>query len=272
MKKYFLELAIVISAFFGFFTSVNALTTEEQDAIDEFVSNYYDSNESYCVGSIYVNNSNVKYFYFYCTSTDSTIYLSNSATTIKNRNGVNVTRHSLKVTENGYDYSSSTHTSLSQSFYGAFVSNFDLYLLNGTLNFSKNYDFVGVDHYYTITFVLPSGATLVVKDSNNNVVSPESGSIYSLLEGTYSYSVTKNTYNSLTNVELVVDEDKTITIELESSLNSAPYRSIYSQYYTYISQLVSNIFGLENPLFLYIVAFIIGFAIITLIKRLIGGR
>ena len=135
----------------------------------------------------------------------------------------------------------------------------------------KDFDFNTSSTLYTITFNPPRNSTIVVKNSNNEEIQATSQYIYDLEAGTYTYSVTNNLYNNLNNVTFIVSQDETIDITMNERLNNQPIRSVYSQYYNYISELVNKVFDIENPIFLFFVSFIIGFSLIVLIKRLIGG-
>lgn len=131
---------------------------------------------------------------------------------------------------------------------------------------------IGVTKEHKVTFNIPDGATLVVKDIEGNIIESSDENTFSLKSGQYSYTVTKSTYFAKENILFDVTEDMTIDVTLDSKLNTGSMQSIFTQYYNYISVLISDIFSVENPLFLFLVSFIIGFSLITLIKNLIGGR
>lgn len=160
-----------------------------------------------------------------------------------------------------YDYSNAFSTFYFKSYDG------NSYLLQP--NFDNSFE---SDIEYTIIFNIPSGASLVVKDIDGNIIEPNSTNTYSLKVGEYIYSVSKEGYYSKDNVLFKVLENSTIDISLESKLNNTTIHSVFNQYYTYISNLVSDIFSIENPIFLYLVSFIIGFSIITFIKNILGGH
>ena len=266
----------IFISFFIFSGNVFALTSEQDNALNEFISNYYSSDKPYCLMN-YNFSSNNDYYKFYCVSSETDLYLSSSASTIKNKNQAETVIHILKTnsTIDYFIYSSSTITSnLSQSLNTFVGANFDVYKLNGELVYEKNLNYdnnINPDSF-ELTFILPSDSTLVLKDSNNNIITPDNGSIFYLPEGTYYYSVSKAGFKNLDNIELILNDNKVVNVTLESAINTTNYHSLYSQYYNYIGALVSSIFGLNNPFFLYIIAFIIGFSIIILIKRMLGGR
>lgn len=130
---------------------------------------------------------------------------------------------------------------------------------------------VGANTKHKVIFNIPDEATLVVKDKEGNIIESTTNNTYELKSGEYLYSVTKYLYYPKENVLFSVDKDITIDISLESKLGTGSMQSIFTQYYNYISVLVGDMFALENPLFLFLVSFIIGFSLITLIKKLIGG-
>lgn len=129
----------------------------------------------------------------------------------------------------------------------------------------------GVVTEYKVTFNIPEGATLVVKDLEGNIIESSSKNVFSLKTGQYTYTVTKLNYFDKENIIFDVSEDVTIDVTLDSKLNTGSMQSIFTQYYNYISVLIGDIFAVENPLFLFLVSFIIGFSLITLIRKLIGG-
>jgi len=69
---------------------------------------------------------------------------------------------------------------------------------------------------YTVTFeVTPEGATVVVKDSENNEVTAEADGTYKLVAGEYSYTVSADGYVTKEGTFTVSDKDETVTVVLE---------------------------------------------------------
>ncbi len=71
---------------------------------------------------------------------------------------------------------------------------------------------------YTVTFevtLTPEGATVVVKDSEENVVEAEADGTYKLPAGTYSYTVSADGYVTKEGTFTVSDKDETVTVVLE---------------------------------------------------------
>lgn len=121
-----------------------------------------------------------------------------------------------------------------------------------------------------VVFNIPENSTFILKDIKGNVINSESNTYY-LPFGNYSYSLSKPGFFSKENEQINITEDITLTLDLNSKYNPNSMQSIFTQYYNYIRDLISDIFPLENPLFLFLITFIIGFSIITIIRKLIGG-
>lgn len=69
---------------------------------------------------------------------------------------------------------------------------------------------------FNVTFNMPTGAVLILKDSNNNVVTG-TGNVYALQAGTYTYSATCNGYYNLTNKSFTLNANSTITINSDDT-------------------------------------------------------
>lgn len=122
-----------------------------------------------------------------------------------------------------------------------------------------------------VSFNIPDSSIFVLKDIEGNIINPVSNNTYFLLDGSYFYDLSKEGYYSLSNEQININSDITITLDLESKFNSSDFQSIFTKYYNYLNDLVSKIFPLENPLFLFLITFFIGFSLIAIIKKLIGG-
>ena len=279
MKKK-LMLVIMILAPFVVITNASALTQQQQDLVDMIYDKDSDIRTDYPNCAI-INDSFDGYsFYYTCFPTTADVKYE-SSTTVYCNSTFNYIRRQLRC---GGHYPTcsllySQARTCDQNSYlnittnsNGFLVNFDLYKTNGMLGLSSSWSFSSLTpQLYIITFNPPKNTTIEVKDSDNNIIQPESQYIYKLESGTYTYSATNNLYQSKTNITFQVSGDATINVEMEEKLQSQPIRSVYTQYYNYISELVSKVFDIENPIFLFFISFMIGFSLIILIKRLIGG-
>ncbi len=125
---------------------------------------------------------------------------------------------------------------------------------------------------YNIKFNIPSGSTFILKDSLGNVINPFEENIYSLESGKYYYSVYKDLFIPLEDIELIVNEDKVIDVSLESRLNFSSYNNSFSSFYSYIGSLVPIMFNIENPFFLILLGIVIIFSLFLIIKKILKGR
>lgn len=274
MKKFLIILAITILAPFVVITNASADELNEiyTCALNHYKTTDYYETYPYCV--IYIGNQ-----FLYCTSDISPLGF---------KYDTNYVFGNKQFVLFAYWYNSKTNicstnsgsTQLKSANKSAFspytdgIYGFDLYDSNN--NLIKNADFditkIGVViNIYTITFNPPKNTTIVVKDNNGLEVKATSQYVYELSSGTYTYSASNSLYSNLTDIEFTVSSDTTIDVNMEEKLQSQPMKSIFTQYYNYISDLVGKVFDIENPILLFFVSFIIGFSLIILIKRLIGG-
>lgn len=144
----------------------------------------------------------------------------------------------------------------------------DLYF-NDTLVMEKNWN--SVPTFYEVNFNIPVGASLVVKDKDDNIVSPESNNIYKLSPGNYSYSVSKSLYNTYTGT-INVSDNIVIDVELDPILDLSHHENIFSSYKQYLLYLVPSIFSLENPFFFIVFGISILFSLFLLLRKLLKGR
>ncbi|MBQ6810929.1 MAG: S-layer homology domain-containing protein, partial [Firmicutes bacterium] len=78
----------------------------------------------------------------------------------------------------------------------------------------------GVEPTYTVTITIPEGAAIVVKDADGKEVEANEDKTYTLVDGTYTYTVTKDGYKAATKEFTVEGEALELTVTLEE--NSAP--------------------------------------------------
>lgn len=72
-----------------------------------------------------------------------------------------------------------------------------------------------VEPIYNVSFdVIPAEAEIIVKDSENNIVQAEADGSYKLINGNYSYSVSKSGYITKTDSFVVNDSDVTCSVTL----------------------------------------------------------
>lgn len=287
MKRFFIIFSFIFISLLSFIPNSYALTEDEQDHLDFFLSKYYDiDNYPKCIFSYKLSSSTSKSVTF-CFSDEisSKIKFSGKVSELDPTGLVvyksNVSRHVIRLEKtlstNTFtsDFSNTATVpgmtySLSE-LYATYYNNFDIYNnSDSTLYKEKDISFTPPAKY-TISFIIPSGSTLEVKDDTGNILEPISDYKYSLTEGHYSYSVYKEGFYSKENIDFTVTSDSTINVELENKFNPNNMQSIFTQYYNYIRDLVNDLFPLENPLFLFVVTFIIGFSIMALIKKLVGG-
>ncbi len=77
----------------------------------------------------------------------------------------------------------------------------------------------------TLTFTLsPTSATVVLKDSDGNTIQAVSSGVYSVPEGTYSYTASASGYVTKTGTVPVADEDVSVSVTL--SANTPPLYTI----------------------------------------------
>lgn len=69
--------------------------------------------------------------------------------------------------------------------------------------------------YQKVTFNIPDGATLTVADSNNQTVNANTPGIYYLTNGTYTYTVSKSGFKTVTSSFEVSGKNWTFTVTLE---------------------------------------------------------
>ena len=68
---------------------------------------------------------------------------------------------------------------------------------------------------HSLTFnITPSSATIVLKDSNNNPISPSSGTTYPVNDGTYTYTITASGYYTIINSVAISGSDVTLNITM----------------------------------------------------------
>jgi len=286
MKKIFIIFSFIFISIFSFVPTTFSLTDDEQTHVDYFISNYYDiDNFPKCIFS-YKLSSSTSESYIVCVSEEvsSTLqyYKTSSETssmlkiyaTSSERQVIwlekNLSTNEFELLRN-QNFSATYSGVPIKDIFPTYYNNFDIYLYPGSSIYkTKDISFEPVIKHI-VSFIIPDGSTLVVKDSTGTIIEPLYNLNYSLQKGHYSYSVYNSAYHSKENIDFVVEKDSTIDIELESKFNSNNMQSIFTQYYNYIKYLVSDLFPLENPLFLYVATFIIGFSIIAIIKKLIGG-
>ncbi|MBQ4091693.1 MAG: S-layer homology domain-containing protein, partial [Firmicutes bacterium] len=78
----------------------------------------------------------------------------------------------------------------------------------------------GVEPTYTVTITIPEGASIVVKDADGKEVEANEDKTYTLVDGKYTYTVTKDGYKAATKEFTVAGEALELTVTLEE--NSAP--------------------------------------------------
>lgn len=76
--------------------------------------------------------------------------------------------------------------------------------------------------YQKVTFNIPDGATLTVADSNNQTVNANTPGIYYLTNGTYTYTVSKSGFKTVTSSFEVSGENETFTVTLEEEEKPDP--------------------------------------------------
>ncbi len=121
-----------------------------------------------------------------------------------------------------------------------------------------------------VSFDIPKDSDFTLKDMNGNIIISNNGYYY-LPSGNYIYFLSKPGYFSKENETITIDDDANISLSLDSKYNPNNMQSIFTQYYNYIKDLVSDVFPLENPLFIYLISITIGFFLIAIIRKLIGG-
>lgn len=144
----------------------------------------------------------------------------------------------------------------------------DLYF-NDTLVMEKNWN--SVPTFYEVNFNIPVGASLVVKDKDDNIVSSESNNIYKLSPGNYSYSVSKSLYNTYIGT-INVSDNIVIDVVLDPILDLSHQENIFNSYKLYLLYLVPSIFSLENPFFFIVFGISILFSLFLLLRKLLKGR
>lgn len=122
-----------------------------------------------------------------------------------------------------------------------------------------------------VTFNYPNGSEFILKNISGEEFTSNSN-IYYLPVGDYMYTLSQEGYFIKENIQVNITEDTSFDLVLESKYNPNTMGSIFNDYYNYIKNLVSSIFPLDNPLFLYLITFIIGFFLIGIIRKLLGGR
>ncbi len=86
----------------------------------------------------------------------------------------------------------------------------------------------GVEPVYTVTItVTPTDAAIVVKDSENNVVNAEDDGTYELINGTYTYAVSKGGYTEKTGSFTVNGVDVSFSVSLSVYIPYVPSDSSY---------------------------------------------
>lgn len=110
---------------------------------------------------------------------------------------------------------------------GAFTEN----AKDGTNNalLAEGYTFVKVGNYYysvkayTVNFnVTPADATIVVNNGTGNTMKANADGSYTLLPGTYTYTISASGYSDATNSFSVTNADKTVTVVLETIVVDLP--------------------------------------------------
>lgn len=76
--------------------------------------------------------------------------------------------------------------------------------------------------YQKVTFNIPDGATLTVADSNNQTVNANTPGIYYLTNGTYTYTVSKSGFKTVTSSFEVSGKNWTFTVTLEEEEKPDP--------------------------------------------------
>lgn len=88
----------------------------------------------------------------------------------------------------------------------------------------------GVEPVYTVTIaVTPNDATIVVKNSEGAVVEPETDGTYELVNGDYTYIVSKSGYDTKRDSFTVNGENKTITVSLTIDIPDVPSHTCTSK-------------------------------------------
>ena len=151
---------------------------------------------------------------FNVTPSDATIVLKDS-----NNVEINPATNNTYLVPNGvYTYTITKE---------GYVTITDTVIVNDS-DVSLTINMVTLEH--TLSFnVTPSGATILVKDSNDNVINPDINNNYIVVNGTYTYTITKEGYITVENTVTINDADVTLTITMELatfdlSFNVNPYR------------------------------------------------
>ena len=73
----------------------------------------------------------------------------------------------------------------------------------------------GVEPVYTVTIDAPEGATIVVKDADDEEVNADTNGTYKLVNGTYTYIVSRSGYETATGSFIVNGGNKTVDVNLD---------------------------------------------------------
>lgn len=144
----------------------------------------------------------------------------------------------------------------------------DLYF-EDNLIFEKNWN--NVIKYFDVKFNIPSDSEIVLKDSENNIIDPESYNTYKLTSGFYTYSVSKSLYNTYAGT-INVSDNMVIDVELVPILDLSHQENIFNSYKEYLLYLVPSIFSLDNPFFFTVFGISILFSLFLLLRKLLKGR
>ncbi len=144
----------------------------------------------------------------------------------------------------------------------------DLYF-NDILLMKNNFN--SIPKFYSVLFNIPNGSTLIVKNSNNEVVNPLSDYNYNLESGSYSFSVSKSLYKTY-NGSFDLSDNITIDVELDPIMDLENYSNIFSKYKNYLLYLIPNIFNLENPFFFIVFGVFILFSLFLFLLKFMKGR
>ena len=150
--------------------------------------------------------------------------------------------------------------------YSLFFDN-EIVLEDQPLEFTKE---ITIKPIKKVIFKTPKDSSFSLKNMDGELIEETDGYYY-LLVGNYYYSLSKEGFFPKENEQIKITDDATYTLVLDSKYNPNTMQSIFTQYYNYIRDLVSDIFPLDNPLFIYLITFVIGFFLIALIRKLIGG-
>lgn len=124
-----------------------------------------------------------------------------------------------------------------------------------------------VSNKYKLTFTSNiSDYSLILKDSDNNILSVNNDNTYTLIKGnTYTYVATKEDYKNI-NGSIVINENTIINLNFEVIIDKSSITNIFLSFKNVFLSFLSIIYS--NVVFLFLVSIILVFSIILLIKKL----